>query len=79
MPKVSPNKTWEGFLGGLVTTTLLATLLAPWLTPLTFGQSIFFGALIATAGFFGDVTLSALKRDLGIKDSGNILPGHGVI
>ncbi|WP_069470238.1 phosphatidate cytidylyltransferase [Candidatus Marithrix sp. Canyon 246] len=79
IPKVSPNKTWEGFLGGLVTTTLLATLLAPWLTPLTFGQSIFFGALIATAGFFGDVTLSALKRDLGIKDSGNILPGHGGI
>ena len=79
IPKVSPNKTWEGFLGGLVTTTLLATLLAPWLTPLTFLQSIFFGALIATAGFFGDVTLSALKRDLGIKDSGNILPGHGGI
>lgn len=77
--KVSPNKTWEGFLGGLITTTLLATLLAPWLTPLTFWQSIFFGALIATAGFFGDVTISALKRDLGIKDSGNILPGHGGI
>jgi phosphatidate cytidylyltransferase len=79
IPKVSPNKTWEGFLGGLVTTTLLATLLAPWLTPLTFWQSIFFGALIATAGFFGDVTISALKRDLEIKDSGNILPGHGGI
>lgn len=79
IPKISPNKTWEGFLGGLIITTLLATLLAPWLTPLTFWQSIFFGALIATSGFWGDVTISALKRDLGIKDSSNMLPGHGGI
>jgi len=79
IPKVSPNKTWEGFLGGLVTTTLLAALVAPWLTPLILWQSVFAGVLIASAGFFGDVSISALKRDLAIKDSGNLLPGHGGI
>jgi len=79
IPKVSPNKTWEGFLGGLVTTTGLAVLLAPWLTPMDFWSSLLAGALIAIAGFFGDVSISALKRDLGIKDSGSIVPGHGGI
>ncbi|MDM8565987.1 phosphatidate cytidylyltransferase [Candidatus Halobeggiatoa sp. HSG11] len=79
IPKVSPNKTWEGFLGGLITTTCIAMLLAPWLTPLNLWQSGFAGFLIATAGFFGDVSISALKRDLGIKDSGSLLPGHGGI
>jgi phosphatidate cytidylyltransferase len=79
IPKVSPNKTWEGFVGGLVTTTCIAILLAPWLTPLNLWQAGFAGLLIATAGFFGDVSISALKRDLGIKDSGHLLPGHGGI
>ncbi len=80
LPKVSPNKTWEGFLGGLLTTTLLAFLLAPWFTPLTPWEALFTGGIIiATAGFFGDVTISALKRDLGIKDTGTMLPGHGGI
>lgn len=80
IPKVSPNKTWEGFLGGLLTTTLLAVVIAPWLTPLTMTEAIFAGSVvIATAGFFGDVSISAIKRDLGIKDSGTLLPGHGGI
>ena len=79
IPKVSPNKTWEGFVGGFITTTLLSMLIAPWLTPLTLVESIFGGMLIALAGFFGDVGISALKRDLGIKDSGTALPGHGGI
>jgi phosphatidate cytidylyltransferase len=79
IPKVSPNKTWEGFLSGLFTTTLVATLIAPWLTPLHLWQAIIAGLLIATTGFFGDVSISALKRDLGIKDTGELLPGHGGI
>jgi len=78
-PKVSPNKTWAGFIGGLITTSILATLLAPWLTPLKFAESIIVGILIATAGFFGDLTISAIKRDLGIKDCSTFLPGHGGI
>jgi phosphatidate cytidylyltransferase len=79
IPKVSPNKTWEGFLGGMVTTTLLSVLLAEWLTPMTWMVAIAAGLLISNAGFIGDVTISALKRDIGLKDSGSILPGHGGI
>lgn len=78
-PTVSPNKTVEGFVGGVVTTVVLSGLLAPWLTPFSLGASLLVGAVMAVAGFFGDLSLSALKRDLGIKDSGNLLPGHGGI
>jgi phosphatidate cytidylyltransferase len=77
VPTISPNKTWEGWLGGLATTTLLAFLGAPFLTPFHPVLAIAIGIVIACAGFIGDVTLSALKRDLGVKDSGNLLPGHG--
>lgn len=79
LPSVSPGKTVEGVIGGLVTTTALAWLLAGWLTPLDTVQSLAAGGLIAIGGFIGDVTISALKRDLGVKDSGSLLPGHGGI
>ncbi|WP_020561804.1 phosphatidate cytidylyltransferase [Methylosarcina fibrata] len=78
-PKVSPNKTVAGFVGGVATTVLLAVLFAPYLTPLSFAASLAAGTLIGLGGFVGDVTISALKRDLGVKDSGSLLPGHGGI
>ena len=79
IPKVSPNKTWEGFLGGLLTITLSAGFVAPFLTPLTFEYGLSAGAIIGVAGFVGDVVLSSVKRDLQIKDSGSLIPGHGGI
>jgi phosphatidate cytidylyltransferase len=79
IPKVSPGKTVEGLLGGAATTVALAWLLAPFLTPLDPLRSIAAGLLIGFGGFVGDVVISALKRDLGIKDSGTLLPGHGGI
>lgn len=79
IPKVSPNKTWEGFLGGVATTTVLSILLSSWLTPLRLDTAVLAGLLISVAGFIGDVTISALKRDIGLKDSGSMLPGHGGI
>lgn len=79
IPKVSPNKTWEGFLGGVFTTTLLSVLLSGLLTPLSLTLAIVAGLLISIAGFIGDVTVSAIKRDIGVKDSGSLLPGHGGI
>lgn len=77
VPKVSPNKTWEGFLGGVFTSLLCAWLLAPWLTPLSEAHALAIGLIVPIAGFVGDVVVSAVKRDIGVKDSGGLLPGHG--
>jgi len=79
VPNVSPGKTVEGLLGGLGTTMVLAVVLAPFFTPLTRGWAVCAGVIIGLSGFVGDVVISALKRDLGVKDSGNLLPGHGGI
>jgi len=77
IPKVSPNKTWEGFLGGLATISIVGSLIAPLLTPLTWVQGLGAGLLLGVAGFIGDVVLSSVKRDLDIKDSSQFIPGHG--
>ena len=77
IPKVSPNKTWEGLIGGNLTTLALAIVIAPYLTPLTLYQAAGAGLIIGVFGFIGDVTISALKRDIGVKDSGSLIPGHG--
>lgn len=79
VPTVSPKKTWEGLLGGVATTVILAALLAPYLTPLSTGMALIAGLIIGLGGFVGDVNISAVKRDLGIKDSGSLIPGHGGI
>lgn len=79
IPAVSPGKTWSGFLGGVATTTALAMLLGPWLTPLAAWHLAAAGVLIGVFGCVGDLTVSAVKRDLRIKDTGGLLPGHGGI
>jgi len=76
-PLVSPNKTYEGLLGGVITTLLLAFPLAQVLTPLTRIEGVIAGLIIGIGGFTGDITMSAIKRDLGIRESGKLLPGHG--
>jgi phosphatidate cytidylyltransferase len=76
---VSPKKTVAGLLGGALSTTVVAYFVAPILTPLTPNHAIAVGLMIGFGGFLGDVTISALKRDLGIKDTGSIIPGHGGI
>lgn len=76
LPKVSPNKTWEGFLGGLIITTILGYFLS-FLTPLTTPQIFLVSFMIALAGFVGDIVMSAIKRDIGVKDTGTAIPGHG--
>jgi phosphatidate cytidylyltransferase len=78
-PTVSPGKSLEGLLGGVGVTTVLAVALAPWLTPLGWLEAGLAGMLISLAGFAGDLTISAVKRDLGLKDTGQLLPGHGGI
>lgn len=76
VPQVSPNKTVEGFVGALATTTLLAVLLS-FLTPFTPAEAIWAGIIIASGGFIGDVVISMIKRDIGVKDSSSMIPGHG--
>ncbi|MFQ5971288.1 MAG: phosphatidate cytidylyltransferase [Alphaproteobacteria bacterium] len=77
LPTVSPGKTWQGLMGGVASTMVVAGALAPVLTPFPIEHAVFVGFIVGVAGFLGDVTISALKRDLGVKDSGNLLPGHG--
>ena len=79
LPHVSPNKTTEGLIGGVFTITLLSLWLGPFLTPMSWPLALVVGFLLAVAGFIGDVTISAFKRDLGVKDSSSLIPGHGGI
>ncbi|AYO23885.1 phosphatidate cytidylyltransferase [Vibrio owensii] len=79
VPKVSPNKTWQGFLGGALTTIIVSYFMAPYLTPLTASQGLVAGIIIAFSGFIGDLVISSVKRDLKIKDTSLFIPGHGGI
>mgnify|MGYP001545073234 CR=1 FL=1 len=76
---VSPNKSWAGLLGGTVSTIVLSIAIAPFLTPFTLVHAAIAGVIIGLGGFLGDITVSAVKRDIGIKDTGCMLPGHGGI
>lgn len=75
-PSVSPNKTWEGFVGGVGLATALGTGLW-WATPFTPVQAALFSLLICLMGFAGGLSMSAIKRDRGVKDFGVLLQGHG--
>jgi phosphatidate cytidylyltransferase len=77
MPRVSPNKTWEGFLGGWATTAALIWVLGPVYTPLHGWALGVLAVSLPVAGFAGDVTMSAVKRDIGVKDTSGLIPGHG--
>ncbi len=79
-PKVSPKKSREGLVGGMAGAALMAfgaaSLFAPFLNPLHLAA---FGAVAALVGQLGDLVESALKRDAGVKDASNVVPGHGGI
>lgn len=78
MPSISPNKTWEGLIGGVVTTTIVGYYLR-FLTPFSEIEALVICFSVAVTGFIGDVVVSAVKRDIGLKDTGDIIPGHGGI
>jgi len=75
-PHLSPNKTWEGFIGGILSASLLGVGLY-WLTPFTIPRAAGISFVIAILGFFGGIVMSAVKRDAGIKDFGHLIEGHG--
>ncbi len=76
-PSVSPGKSWEGLVGGLVLATVLAVLVLPRLGAFTVASAAVVALTSGGAGFVGDLVQSMVKRDLGVKDLGDVLPGHG--
>ena len=75
-PKLSPSKTVEGFVGGVVSASMLGGLLY-WLTPFNPVQAVLMSLLICFMGFLGGLVMSAMKRSMGVKDWGNMISGHG--
>jgi len=82
-PTISPHKTWEGAIGGFAGAVAAALALryllslGDWSLPLSYVEAIGVGCLVGVAAQLGDLLESLLKRRAGVKDSGNVLPGHG--
>ena len=78
-PRVSPNKSWEGSIAGLIGSIIALFLIvkAGWLPGLNYFDALVLGLIAGVAGQLGDFAESLVKRDVGVKDSSNLLPGHG--
>jgi len=79
-PHISPGKTWEGTIGGIlgaIIVSLFFILPTPLTLPLNWGQTILLGLLVSVFGQLGDLVESLFKRNMGVKDSGRLIPGHG--
>ncbi len=81
LPQLSPKKTWEGFLGGglvgLISGLLIGFILQNALPDLGPWKGALLGLIMGPVAFFGDALMSLLKRTVGVKDTGKLLPGHG--
>jgi phosphatidate cytidylyltransferase len=75
-PAISPNKTWEGLIGGVVSATALGTAIW-WATPFSPGAAALMALVLTSMGFAGGLIMSAIKRDRGVKDYGTLIGGHG--
>ncbi len=76
-PRISPNKTWEGLFGGAVFSILFSTVVVGSIHPWSASNAALLGVVVAVVAPIGDLCESLLKRDLGLKDMGRLLPGHG--
>jgi phosphatidate cytidylyltransferase len=77
MERISPKKTWEGFLGGILIACLIALFLSGWLGVVDKTHWVIIALIVSVTGTLGDLVESMLKRSTGVKDSGTIMPGHG--
>jgi phosphatidate cytidylyltransferase len=77
--RISPGKTWEGTIGGALLTILFSSFFHQWFGVLALTDWMVIGAIVALFGTIGDLIESMLKRSVGVKDSGNVMPGHGGI
>ncbi len=75
--RISPKKSWEGFIGGAVSAVVVAWFLAGWLGVVDRTEWVVIAVIVSVAGTYGDLVESMLKRSTGVKDSGTIMPGHG--
>jgi phosphatidate cytidylyltransferase len=78
-PSISPNKSWEGLIGGAVAAILVSVIVVHFIHPWTVSKAAIYGVVVAIVAPLGDMSQSMIKRHLGIKDMGRILPGHGGI
>ena len=78
-PSISPNKSWEGLIGGAVAAILVAVVVVHFIHPWTVGKAALYGVVVAIVAPLGDLSQSMIKRHLGLKDMGRLLPGHGGI
>jgi len=77
LERISPKKSWEGFLGGVVVTAGMGYLISGWLGVVARADWVIIALIVSVAGTYGDLVESMLKRSTGVKDSGTIMPGHG--
>ncbi len=78
-PTISPNKSWEGLIGGAMAAILVSVVVVHFIHPWTIGKAALYGIVVAVVAPIGDLSQSMVKRHLGIKDMGHLLPGHGGI
>ena len=76
-PTISPNKSWEGLIGGAVAAILVSVVVVHFIHPWTISKAALYGVVVAIVAPLGDLSQSMVKRHLGIKDMGRLLPGHG--
>jgi phosphatidate cytidylyltransferase len=76
-PRISPGKSWEGFAGSVVTCAIAGAILVHFVFHQPLWAGAVFGVAVSLVSVLGDLTESMIKRDLGIKDMGHLLPGHG--
>lgn len=76
-PELSPNKTFEGLVGGVLASVFIALVVVSRIGPWDAGKAFWLGVVVAIAAPLGDLCESMIKRDLGVKDMGKLLPGHG--
>jgi len=78
-PSISPNKSWEGLIGGAVAAILVSVVVVHFIHPWTISKAAIYGVVVAVVAPLGDLSQSMIKRHLGLKDMGRLLPGHGGI
>jgi phosphatidate cytidylyltransferase len=76
-PSISPNKSWEGLIGGALAAILVSVVVVHFIHPWTVSKALVYGVVVAVVAPLGDLSQSMIKRNLGIKDMGRLVPGHG--